>query len=200
MKLDKKGVDFIVGEETGGKDYYEKVYKCAFIWPGGFSGATAMVGIDIGYYTEAEVNLFFKPLTSSDELELIQEGRGKKGELAQAYVKKYLNKITFTWDEAVQTFETHTLPKFTNYTVKAFPGVEELSAAAQASLVSLVFNRGMAMRGESRKEMLAIKGLVPDKNYTAIAAQLRSMKRLWDKTSGLVVRREREAKLVESCI
>ena len=65
--------------------------------------------------------------------------------------------------------------------------------------MSLVFNRGMAMKGESRKEMLAIKGLVPDKNYPAIAAQLRSMKRLWDKTSGLVGRREKEAKLVESC-
>ena len=62
MQIDKAGVDFIVEEETGGKSYYEKVYKSTFIWPGGRSGATAMVGIDIGYYTQDEVNLFFKPL------------------------------------------------------------------------------------------------------------------------------------------
>lgn len=199
MKLNKKGVEFIVEEETGGKDYYEKVYKSTFIWPGGASGATAMVGIDIGYYTTAEVNLFFKPLTTPDELELIQEGRGKKGLIAKAYVKKYLNKITFTWDEAIQTFETYILPKFVRYTVKAFPGVEKLQEDAQTALVSLVFNRGMSMKGASRKEMLAIKGLVGDKDYQEIAKQIRGMKRLWDKTSGLVGRREKEAKLVENC-
>jgi GH24 family phage-related lysozyme (muramidase) len=47
--------------------------------------------------------------------------------------------------------------------------------------------------------MLAIKGLVTDKDYPEIARQIRSMKRLWDKTSGLVGRREKEAKLVENC-
>jgi hypothetical protein len=188
-----------VEEETGGRDYYEKVYKSTFIWPGGASGATAMVGIDIGYYTAAEVNLLFKPLTTPDELELIQDGRGKKGLIAKAYVKKYLNKITFTWDEAIQTFETHILPKFIKYTVKAFPGVEKLEEDAQTALVSLVFNRGMSMKGASRKEMLAIKGLVPHKRYQEIAAQIRSMKRLWDKTSGLVGRREKEATLVAGC-
>jgi len=199
MELSKKGVDFIVEEETGGKGYYEKVYKSTFIWPGGASGATAMVGIDIGYYSLQEVDLYFKPLTSSEELELIQGGRSKKGVIAEAYVKKYLNKITFTWEEALQTFQAHILPKFTRYTLTAFPGVENLGEATQTALVSLVFNRGMSMAGPSRKEMLEIKGLVAAKNYKEIAAQLRSMKRLWDKTSGLVGRREREAKLVESC-
>jgi GH24 family phage-related lysozyme (muramidase) len=199
MKLNKKGVAFIVEEETGGKEYYEKVYKSTFIWPGGASGATAMVGIDIGYYTAAEVDLFFKPLTTPDELELIQDGRGKKGLIAKAYVKKYLNKITFTWEEAIQTFENHTLPKFIRYTKKAFPGVENLEEDAQTALVSLVFNRGMAMKGPSRKEMLIIRQLVPDKDYCEIAKQIRGMKRLWDKTSGLVARRDKEAKLVEGC-
>jgi hypothetical protein len=199
MKLDQAGIDFIVEEETGGREYYEKVYKSTFIWPKGMSGPTAMVGIDIGYYTEQEIDAIFKPLTSEHELDLIQNGRGKKGLIAQAYTKK-LKGITFSWEESLHVFESFILPKFLRYTSRAFPGAEKLCSSAQTALVSLVFNRGMSMNGSSRREMAAIKTLVPDKNYKEIAAQIRMMKRLWEKGNGLIGRREREAKLVESCI
>jgi hypothetical protein len=198
MKINQEGIDFIIEEETGGRDYYEKVYKRTFIWPKGMSGPTAMVGIDIGYYSAEEIDTIFKPLTTAHELDLIQNGRGKKGIIAEAYTKK-LKGITFEWEEAVKVFELYILPKFTKYTEKAFPGVEKLCPAAQAALVSLVFNRGMSMKGPTRKEMLEIRNLVPSKKYTQIAAQLKSMQRLWQKGSGLIARREREAKLVESC-
>lgn len=198
MKLEQEGIDFIVEEETGGKEYYEKVYKSTFIWPKGMSGPTAMVGIDIGYYSAAEIDAIFKPLTTEHELDLIQNGRGKKGLVAEAYTKK-LKGITFTWEESLQVFELYILPKFIKYTAKAFPGVEKLCTGAQTALVSLVFNRGMSMSGPTRREMLEIKGLVPDKKYKDIALQIRSMKRLWEKGNGLIGRREREAKLVESC-
>jgi GH24 family phage-related lysozyme (muramidase) len=198
MKIDKAGIDFIVKEETGGKDYYEHVYKSTFIWPKGMSGPTAMVGIDIGYYTAQEVDTIFKPLTTTHELELIQNGRGKKGLLAEAYTKK-LKGITFTWEEALEVFKLHILPKFTRYTEKAFPGVGQLCPGAQAALVSLVFNRGMSMSGPSRREMAEIKKLVPEKRYADISEQIRHMKRLWEKGSGLIGRRDREAKLVDSC-
>jgi hypothetical protein len=199
MKLDQEGIDFIVEQETGGKEYYEKVYKSTFIWPKGMSGPTAMVGIDIGYYSKEEIDAIFKPLTTEHELDLIQNGRGKKGLLAEAYTKK-LKGITFTWEESLQVFELYILPKFIRYTVRAFPGVEKLCFGAQTALVSLVFNRGMSMKGPTRREMLEIKTLVPDKKYKDIAAQIRSMKRLWEKGNGLIGRREREAKLVEGCL
>jgi hypothetical protein len=198
MKIDQAGVDFIIEEETGGRDYYEQVYKRTFIWPKGMSGPTAMVGIDIGYYTATEIDKIFKPLTTEHELDLIQNGRGKKGVIAEAYTKK-LKGITFEWDEAVSVFELHILPKFTKYTERTFPGVENLCNSAQTALVSLVFNRGMSLKGPTRKEMLEIKELVADKNYKQIAQQIRSMKRLWQKGSGLIDRREKEAKLVEKC-
>lgn len=199
MKIDEAGVAFIVEEETGGKEYYEKVYKSTFIWPKGMSGPTAMVGIDIGYYSKDEIDTIFKPLTTEHELDLIQNGRGKKGVIAEAYTKK-LKGITFTWEESLQTFELYILPKFLRYTEKAFPGVDRLCAGAQTALLSLVFNRGMSMNGASRREMAEIKKLVPKKKYKDIANQIRSMKRLWAKGSGLIGRREREAVLVESCL
>lgn len=197
--ISDKGFDFIVKEETGGKGYYEKVYKNTFIWPKGFSGPTAMVGIDIGYYTEEEVNRIFKPLTTSDELKLIQGGRGKKGEAAKEYTLK-LTGITFTWEEAIQTFKELILPKFINLTAKTFPGVDKLNDNTRTAMTSLVFNRGTSLKGDTRKEMLQIRNIIASNNIDLkkIASLFRNMKRLWDKTSGLVGRREREAKLIES--
>ena len=199
MKIDAKGINFIVEEETGGREYYEKVYKSSFIWPKGASGCTAMVGIDIGYYTEEEINKFFKPLTTEEELRRIQRGRGIKGILAKNYLKNLKN-ITFSWEESLYTFSEHILPKFLRLTERAFPGVAELCPSTQTALVSLVFNRGTAMKGESRREMLNIKKLVGSQDYKQIAKQIRSMKRLWDSSSGLVSRREKEACLVDKCV
>lgn len=198
MKLNDKGIEFIVNEETGGRAYYEKVYKSTFTWPGGASGSTAMVGIDIGYYTEEEVDKIFKPLTDSTELFLIRGGRGLKGLNAKEYTVK-LKGITFTWEEAIQTFKEFILPKFTKLTERAFPGVENLSENAQAAIVSLVFNRGTSFKGASRTEMLELRNIISSsKDYNKMAAQFKSMKRLWDKNSGLVGRRDREAALVLS--
>lgn len=198
MNITKEGELFIIQEETGGQSYYEKVYKGSFIWPGGASGPTALVGIDIGYYSVTEVNDIFKPLTSSDELERIQGGRGKKGEEAKEYVAKLKN-ISFTWDEAIQVFELFTLPKFTKLTERVFPGVNELAPDAQAAILSLVFNRGASTKGATRIEMAEIKKLISSKDYNAIATQIKSMKRLWGKGSGLLGRRDREAALVAGC-
>jgi hypothetical protein len=56
------------------------------------------------------------------------------------------------------------------------------------------------MKGDSRREMLSIKKLVGTKDYKQIAKQIRNMRRLWDSSSGLVGRREREACLVDKCV
>lgn len=198
MKIDAKGINFIVEEETGGREYYEKVYKSSFIWPKGASGCTAMVGIDIGYYTEKEIDSIFRPLSTSEELHRIQKGRGIRGLLASSYVKNLKN-ITFSWEESIYTFSQHILPKFLKLTNSAFPGIADLEGQAQTALVSLVFNRGTKLTGESRREMYNIKKLVASRDYKNIAKEIRSMKRLWDSSSGLITRREREALLVDSC-
>jgi GH24 family phage-related lysozyme (muramidase) len=154
------------------------------------------VGIDIGYYTEEEIDKIFKPLTDSTELSLIRGGRGLKSINAKEYTVK-LKGITFTWDEAIQTFKEFILPKFTNLTERAFPGVSDLHANAQAAIVSLVFNRGTSFKGTSRVEMLELRNIIASsKDYDKMASQFRSMKRLWDKNSGLVGRRDREADLL----
>ena len=71
---------------------------------------------------------------------------------------------------------------------------------AQAALLSIVYNRGASLTGDSRREMKNIVPLVSNKDLRGIAAEIRSMKRLWTTpaTRGLITRREKEAVLVEN--
>ena len=73
---------------------------------------------------------------------------------------------------------------------------------AYGAIISLVFNRGTSLKGDSRKEMVNIKNLITKKDYKKIAKEFRNMKRIWVGKSldGLLERREAEAKLVEQCV
>ena len=190
--------DYEVG---GGKPYYDK-YLSKFTWPGGASGPTICIGVDCGYYTKEEIAKIFHFL-KNDQIKLIQGASGKTGSSGKEYTKILREAgIVVSWDQAKEIFESLTWPKFARLTEKAFPEVEELCDNAYGALVSLVFNRGSAMQGDSRLEMRNIRDLVPKKDYRGIAKELRKMKRIWQGKGldGLLERREAEAKLVETCM
>lgn len=187
-------------EVGGGQSYYEK-YLSKFTWPKGASGPTIAIGVDCGYYTPTELaNLFsFLP---KDQITLIQGASGKTGERGKEYAVTLRKAgIEVKWDKALEIFNKLTWPKFTKLAERAFPGLEELHPDAYGAIVSLVFNRGTSMKGDSRSEMRTIRALVTEKNYTKIAQQLRKMKRIWEgqELDGLLKRRDAEAALVESC-
>jgi GH24 family phage-related lysozyme (muramidase) len=189
-------------EVGGGKDYYNK-YLTHPTWPGGHSGLTLGIGIDCGYYTSDELGNLFSFLPA-EQLNVVKNASGKVGESGKAYVRsdevKKAN-ITVTWDQAVKLFDELTWPKFARLAERAFPGLDQLCDNAYGALVSLVFNRGTAMQGDSRLEMRNIRVLVPKRDYKGIAQELRKMKRIWEGKGldGLLARREAEAKLVETC-
>jgi GH24 family phage-related lysozyme (muramidase) len=74
-----------------------------------------------------------------------------------------------------------------------------LSPDCLGALVSLTYNRGPSFGnpGDRYIEMRNIKKLVETKRFADIPAEFRKMKRLWPGTSGLQIRREREAVLFE---
>ncbi len=124
--------------------------------------------------------------------------------------------IHITAAAAQAVFGTATLPKYEAQTSKAFPGYDLLPDVIRGALVSLVFNRGPSLIGERRREMRSIQAAIsfwsegsPEDRaahlphlVSTIAAQFRSMKRLWigKGLDGLIARREAEAKLVESAL
>jgi GH24 family phage-related lysozyme (muramidase) len=187
-------------EVGGGKSYYDK-YLSKFTWPGGASGPTIGIGVDCGYYTKDELAKIFNFLDNK-QIKLIQGASGKTGQTGKEYTKTLREAgIVVSWDQAQEIFKTLTWPKFAKLAEKAFPGLDELCDNAYGALVSLVFNRGSSMTGDSRLEMRNIRDLVPKKNYKGIAKELRKMKRIWQGKGldGLIERREAEAQLVETC-
>ena len=198
----KNALDLILEYEVGGgKSYYDK-FLAKPTWPGGASGFTLGIGVDCAYYTTQELEKLFHFLPKN-QLEIVKNASGKKALQGKEYTQKYKNSgIVITWDQAINMFNELTWSKFSRLAEKTFPELDKLCDDAYGAIVSLVFNRGSSLVGDSRLEMKKIKNLIPQKKYKEIANQIRNMKRLWigKNLDGLLSRREDEAKLVESCI
>jgi GH24 family phage-related lysozyme (muramidase) len=196
-----KALNLILEYEVGGgKSYYEK-FLSKPTWPGGASGMTLGVGIDCGYYTPTELEKIFSFLPKK-QLEVVKGASGKTGQAGKEYTKLHKDSnIIVTWEQALDIFNKLIWSKFSRLAERAFPGLDQLCDDAYGAIVSLVFNRGSSLVGDSRLEMRNISTLVPKKNYKGIAKEFRKMKRIWKGKGldGLIERREAEAKLVESC-
>ena len=138
---------------------------------------------------------------SEEQLNLVKQSSGKTGERGKEFTKKLREAgIIVEWEKAEAIFQNLTWPKFTRLAEKAFPGLQDLHPDVYGAIVSLVFNRGTSLKGDSRKEMANIKLLIAKKDYKGIAKQLKDMKRLWigKGLDGLLERRDAEAALVSS--
>lgn len=198
----EKALELLLKHEVGGgKNYYEK-YLSGFTWPGGASGPTIAIGIDCAYYTKKELEDIFHFLDSKS-IQIIQNASGKKGISGKEYTKILAKlKIKVSWEQALEIFNKITWPKFSKMAETIYPDLNTLCDDAYGAIVSLVFNRGTSLKGDSRLEMRNIKDFISKKDYKSIANEIRKMKRLWlgKNLDGLIRRREDEAILVESCL
>ena len=169
------------------------------IWPGGASGVTWGIGYDGGHATGAVI---LDDWSRHEHRMLLSESAGITGSRAKAALPKFRSAPT-PYPYAAEVFETRSLVEYERRTERAFRnGFTELRPNACGALISLVYNRGAAMTGDSRREMRNIRdNCVPKQDYACIAAEIRSMKRLWRGTvneNGLSARREAEAILTET--
>ncbi len=197
MIVSKKGIDALVTFEVSSKEYYNKQYQQP-IWPGGHSGVTIGIGYDIGYATKQEFAAAWGAHVAPSVITQLQAVCGRSGDGCKTLLPGLKN-IKIPFDVAAVVFYQTTLPLYASKVKKIYPGIEKLPPDAQAALLSLVYNRGNALEGASRKEMKNIAAHVAKGDLAAIAKEFRSMKRLWDpkKLKGLIDRREAEAVLVE---
>ena len=107
---------------------------------------------------------------------------------------------TLLWTKAIEVFQNNTVPKFYLQMLRIYPQAEDLPDEARDALISLVFNRGTALSGERRSEMLGIQNAMRDRRFYDVPALMRSMKRLWPNTKGLQRRRDAEAELFEKAL
>jgi hypothetical protein len=195
MNLSKKGLEFIVNQETGGRAYYEKMLKYP-TWPGVESGVTIGVGWDCGYNTVSQLCSDWGALLDEEVIEPLKECCGLKGRAAMALLPT-VKDIEIPWEAAVEVFNKHTVPRFYLMMLRTYPQAESLHPDAASALLSLIFNRGGSLNGERRIEMSDIKACLINKDYSDIPDLLRKMKRLWPDTAGLRKRRDAEAALFE---
>lgn len=186
----------IIDYECGGKGYYlAKLTKPE--WPGGASGVTIGIGYDCGYNTKAQIAADWSALSSAD-ISALQSVAGLKGQAGRVALAK-VRGVVVPWQTALDVFNRRSLSRFGNLTASAMPGTERQAAHGQGALVSLVFNRGSSMAGDSRREMREIRAALIAGKPERVPGQLRAMRRLWvgKGLDGLLRRREAEAALFE---
>ncbi len=196
--ISRKAVELIIQHEIGGRNVYEKKYQKP-IWPGGESGLTLGIGWDCGYAKEADLFSDWSAL-NLNFLNAMKRFCGVKGEVVKSMMKGEVLNVIIPYNIAYDVFVKKSIPKYYAMTKRIYPQLDSLNEDTRGALVSMVYNRGAKLDGESRKEMKAIVELVAKQDYDGIAEQIERSKRLWEGKGldGLVIRRENEADLIRS--
>lgn len=187
--------DLIIKWEIGSPALYTKRYQRPE-WPGGASGITIGVGDDLCYKSSRQIK---SDWAIHPDLNLLTTAAGICGQAAKIALPRYRGIVTpYTLAESV--FRTTTLPQYAESARRALgPKFEQLDDGDGASLKSMGYNRGWSMIGTRNSEKRVIRDeCVPQLDTACIAAQLRSMKRLWPTVKGLRDRREDEAVTAET--
>src|SRR5262245_5812527 len=137
--------DLIVRHETGGRAYYERVYKGRPVWPGAQSGITIGFGYDLGYYSSDNFKSDWSvldPTIIGRLLPTIGLHGGKTPDVQLKQLAQDLRDISILWDTAQTVFRTTTLPVYATRTWTSLPNCDQLPDDCFGALVSLTFNRG----------------------------------------------------------
>jgi hypothetical protein len=196
--ISRKAIELIIQHEIGGRNVYEKKYQKP-IWAGGESGLTVGIGYDIGYAKEADLFADWSVL-NLNFLNAMKRFCGVKGEVVKSMMKGEVLNVIIPYNIAYDVFVKKSIPKYYAMTKRIYPQLDTLNEDTRGALVSMVYNRGSKIEGDSRKEMKAIVELVAKQDYEGIAEQIERSKRLWENRGldGLVIRRESEADLIRS--
>ena len=195
--ISKKSIDLIIKHEIGGREVYTKKYERP-IWAGGESGITIGIGADLGYTSDKQFMLDWSGVINLNFVNALRPTIGIKGPQAKALLKGEILNGRIPYNTAYEVFVKSSLPRYYAMTKKIYPNMDLLNLDTQGALVSVVYNRGNKLEGDSRAEMRAIVDLIAKQDYEGIAEQIEKSKRLWENKGldGLVVRRESEADLV----
>lgn len=197
MNLSPEGLKLLLDYEVGGGENYFRKFLARPTWPGESSGVTIGVGFDLGYNSQAQFSEAWGAILSDETFAILGQSLGLKGATARDWLhaKPEARAIEVTWNQALDVFTRITVPRFYVQTMRIYPQAENLPPPARDALISLVFNRGAALAGDRRAEMLGIQNALRDGRLYDVPDLLRSMKRLWPNTLGLQKRRDAEAEL-----
>jgi hypothetical protein len=187
-----EAIVFLVAEEVGSRRNYD-AKACHPHFPGRKSGVTIGIGYDLRHQT-ASFDADWGGELAPAVMNRLRPYLGKQG-TAEAVTS--LSDISVPFPCAWRVLIRTAIPRYVTMTRDAFPGFDALPPLCRGVLVSLVYNRGTDMDGDSRTEMRQIRDSVDAGDPNPVPAALRAMKRLWPDTPGLQTRRDKEAALWE---
>lgn len=201
--ISRAAFDLVVASEVTSAAVYEKKYRRRLEYPGEQSGPTGAIGYDFGTQTKAQIQADWGDKVDGGMLRVLCGAAGKRGAAADAYCRATRGQIDIPWDVALDVFANHDLPRYLAILERYCPGASRLGPDCRGVLFSIAYNRdaaGFAKPGQRYAEMRAIRACVTKggaADLARIPGLIRSMQRLWPKTSGLYGRREDEARLFE---
>lgn len=201
--LSDASFDLIVKYEVGGEAYYNMTQRFPE-WPKGQSGVTWAIGYDGGYHTQSGIKADWSNRIEDDFISRLSKVAGITGSEASALLRT-VKDIEIKWPAATGEFREIEVANEYALTKRTFPGFENLRPNAQGALIALVYNRGSALTGTTRIDMLVIRRLVSQKDYSGMAEALRhipvTMYSNWTKAGiykGLKARYDETAQLMET--
>ncbi|WP_145108052.1 hypothetical protein [Cereibacter sediminicola] len=210
--ISERARGFIVGWETGGRAFYERVIKARPVWPEFASGITIGCGYDLGYHRPDEFRADWQGRLPGAAIERLartigfrtdEPGRPAKVAQARALVRS-LADIAIPWEVAIAQFDEGKMPKLVAQLYRSLDHLDRLHPHARGALLSLVFNRGSGGFVSSKdrfREMRAIARAMASGERSEMARipdLLRAMSRVWGEGSSLARRRREEADLFEA--
>jgi hypothetical protein len=181
--------------EVSGVATYNRRWKGVY-WPGGSSGPTWGIGWDGGHQTPVDTA---RAWNKHPDVVKLATSSGVIGMSAKQRIGEWRG-ITTPYPYAAEVFASDSLPRYTAAARRALgSNFDSLPAPTRCALTSLGYNRGWLTTGDKRREIRHIRDVcLPAQDKKCVAAQLRSMKRLWPTVPGLQARREDEARIAES--
>ncbi|WP_340117538.1 peptidoglycan-binding protein [Pelagibius sp. 7325] len=190
-KIPVEAVTFIVSEEVGGRKFYDKNVAVPH-FPGEASGVTIGVGYDLRFQEPDDFEADWEGILTPQQMAVLRPHIGKAGSAAAVAA---LGDLRIPFHAAWRVFVKRALPRGIQQTENCYGDLSRLPPLCRGALVSLVYNRGTKLTGDSRREMKAIRDHIDAGNLDRVAAEFESMKRLWPGSEGLRKRRDKEAEM-----
>jgi GH24 family phage-related lysozyme (muramidase) len=202
--ISKRATALIISSEVSGSSQYMQRFHRP-TWPGGSSGVTIGIGYDLGFVTVRDFHGDWGRYLGPGDVRVLETCCGLQADRAKRALHN-IDRVDIPWPVASRQYEERIQPRRVGETETVLKNCNLLSPDSLGALVSLVYNRGAAgfLVPEAKDsagrfiEMRKIRAMMEVKRFSDIPAQLRAMRRLWQKTpggQGLVLRRELEAQL-----
>lgn len=195
-QISERAFDLCVTHEVSSEAYYKKHYQRPE-WPGLRSGVTVGIGYDLGQAGRDKIRNDWNGLVSAQMLDVMMDCSGHTGSAGKRKLAQVKNKILIPWDKALHVFANRDVPAWTAGVIRYIPEAANLPPSCLGTLFDLAYNRGHSWNnaGERYKEMRAIKQHVRNGNLHLVPGEIKSMKRLWPNTKGLLRRCDDRIKL-----